>query len=139
MAQAMIPQLALGLFGIVDKVLGALIPDPAARAKATTDILDGFTKLDLGQMEVNKQQAAHESVFVAGARPFILWVCGLAVAYEYLLVPVGIWVAAVCGYPLPVPPTISGDLWELMFGMLGLGALRSFEKVKGVSAGILKK
>jgi len=134
----MLPLLIPGILGIIDKVLGAVIPDPAARAKATVDILDQLGKLDTGQMEVNKVEAAHEGSFVAGWRPFIGWTCGMAIAYEYVFAPIVIYTALLFGYHMPPPPTISGDLWQLITGMLGMGALRSFEKVRGISAGLTK-
>lgn len=133
-----LPAIGLAIAGIVDKALSAVLPDPVARAKATTDILDKLGQMDLGQMQVNQEEAKSTSIFVAGWRPFIGWVCGMALAYEYVIAPFLIWGCAIYGYALPTPPTISNDLWELMLGMLGLGALRSIEKVKGVSKGLLK-
>ena len=134
----MLPAIGLAIAGIVDKVLGSVLPDPAARAKATVDILDKLAALDLGQMKVNEESAKHESVFVAGPRPFILWVCGFAIAYEYLLAPLVMWGSQIAGYDLPVPWTISDNLWELMAGLLGLGALRSYDKIKGATSGVFK-
>lgn len=118
---------------ILDKVLGAILPDPAARAKAITDILSQLMQSDLAQLEVDKAEASSGSVFVAGARPFILWCCGVGVAYTYILVPLTMYVGFLAGHPLPKPPVLDNNLWELMFGMLGMGALRSFDKVKGVA------
>lgn len=125
--------LLLALPALLDKVLGAVLPDPAARAKAVTDVLSELASLDKGQMEVNKAEAGHGSLFVAGWRPFIGWVCGSALAYQYLVVPISAWLAAILGFDLPTPPRLDDMLWELVFGILGMGALRSFEKVKGVA------
>jgi hypothetical protein len=85
-------------------------------------------------MEVNKAEAASGSVFVAGWRPAIGWVCAAAVAYTYLLVPVGMWLSFLVGKPIAKPPVLDANLWELMFAMLGLGGLRTFEKIKGVAS-----
>lgn len=78
------------------------------------------------QLEVNKAEAAHKSLFVAGWRPFIGWCCGLGLLYSVLLSPLlDIW--------FEMPVIDSSILMPTMTGMLGLGALRSYEKVKGVS------
>ncbi len=81
-----------------------------------------------GQQEINKAQATHRSIFVAGPRPFIMWVCGLAVASEFLVRP---W--ALAYFPEIHIPTVSGMLFELMIPMLGLGGLRTYEKYKGLT------
>ena len=78
------------------------------------------------QLEVNRAEAAHKSLFVAGWRPFIGWCCGLGLLYSVLLSPLlDIW--------FEMPVIDSSILMPTMTGMLGLGALRSYEKVKGVS------
>jgi len=125
--------LLLALPALLDKVLGAVLPDPAARAKAITDVLGELASLDRGQMAVNAEEAKHSSLFVAGWRPFIGWCCGFAVAYQYVITPLTLWIAAISGFHLPTPPRLDDILWELMFGMLGMGALRSFDKIKGTA------
>ena len=72
-------------------------------------------------------------MFVAGWRPAIGWVCAIALMYQYTLSPIAVWVAAMAHYTLPTPPTLDSSLWELMFGMLGMGGLRTYEKIKGVA------
>jgi drug/metabolite transporter (DMT)-like permease len=84
-------------------------------------------------MAVNAEEAKHSSLFVAGWRPFIGWCCGFAVAYQYVITPLALWIAAISGFHLPTPPRLDDILWELMFGMLGMGALRSFDKIKGTA------
>lgn len=118
---------------ILEKIFERVIPDPQARQKAIADLYTQLQSSDLAQIEVNKEEAASRSVFVAGWRPFIGWVCGLALFYQYLLCPIGMWIGYVTGNPLPNPPSLDGQLWELMMGMLGMGALRSFEKLRGVA------
>ena len=79
-----------------------------------------------GQLEINKVEAAHHSVFVSGWRPCIGWVCALGLFYNVILANIlGIWVA--------VPEVDTTLLVPVMMGMLGIGAMRSYEKVKGVS------
>lgn len=84
----------------------------------------------MAQLEVNKAEAAHESLFVAGWRPAIGWVCALAIFADFVLRPMFVWISG--WYPnMPIfPSLISDNLWELMAGMLGLSGLRTFEKVK---------
>jgi len=118
---------------ILDRILGSVLPDPEARQKAIMDALGKLQDSDIEQLKVNAQEAGHSSLFVAGWRPFIGWTCGAALAYQYVLVPIVIWASYWSGHPFPAPPSIDNVLWELMFGMLGMGALRSLEKVKGVA------
>ena len=79
-----------------------------------------------GHLEINKVEAAHHSVFVSGWRPCIGWVCALGLFYNVIVANIlGIWV--------DVPEVDTTLLVPVMMGMLGIGAMRSYEKVKGVS------
>lgn len=118
---------------LIDKALGAVLPDPAAKAAAMTQLLGELGKLDQGQLQVNQAEAAHRSIFVAGWRPAIGWVCAFAVAYQYVILPLVSWTAAVFALPLPPLPGLDDNLWQLTMGLLGLGGLRTFEKIRGVS------
>jgi len=83
-------------------------------------------ELSKGQLEVNKVEAAHKSLFVSGWRPAIGWICGLALLYSTILAPIlGIW--------FTVPPVDSSLLTSVLMGMLGLGAMRSYEKKNNVA------
>lgn len=120
----------------VDKLL-ALIPDPNQRAKAEAEyrkaVLDATIAESRDQREINKAEAGHRSIFVAGWRPAIGWVCASALAYQYIVRPFAAWGLAVWAPNAPVLPTLDGMLWELIFGLLGMGGLRTYEKAKGVS------
>ena len=118
---------------MLDTVLKRVLPDPEARQKAITELYAALQSSDLAQMEVNKTEAASSSVFVAGWRPSVGWVCALALFYQFLLSPLAMWGGYIAGYPIPNPPQLDEHLWELLFGMLGMGALRTFEKLKGVA------
>lgn len=83
------------------------------------------------QTEINKVEASHRSLFVAGWRPFIGWVGGIAIAYAYLLHPIMQWMSAVWLPDITPPELVLDNLFELVIAMLGLGGLRTFEKVKG--------
>lgn len=121
---------------IVEKLVG-LIPDPNARAKAQAEAMDRimtvFSQADLAQIEVNKEEAKSASVFVAGWRPAIGWVCALSLAYQYLGRALLTAAFDAGGWRMPYLPGLDEHLWELMFAMLGIGGLRSIEKIKGVT------
>ena len=82
---------------------------------------------------MNAVEAANTNVFVSGWRPFIGWICGIALAYQYVAAPIVMWIALTFGIKLAAPPRIDDTLWQLVFAMLGMGGLRTFEKIKGVA------
>jgi len=89
---------------------------------------------NLIQAETNKEEAQHRSVWVAGWRPFIGWVCGFALAWHFVLSPVVLFFAAWFNIVLPALPAFDmGSLMTVLMGMLGLGGLRTFEKTKGLT------
>jgi hypothetical protein len=82
------------------------------------------------QSEINKVEAQHRTIFVAGWRPFIGWVCGVALAYNFVLRDLLIWFVG----PEQVPPALQMEhLMTVLIGMLGLGGMRTFEKFKDKS------
>lgn len=118
---------------ILGNVLDKVLPDPEAKAKAQQEILGALMASDLAQMEVNKAEAGHRSIFVAGWRPAVGWCCAFALAYMFIIQPLLNWFLQIW-YPGIVPPALDTSvLLELVLAMLGMGALRSFDKVKGVS------
>ena len=121
------------LLGIGGKLIDKLIPDPAARDAARLELLklqqSGELAAMLAQTEINKVEAASASVFVAGWRPAIGWVCALAMGYQYLARPF-----LVAYHPALAFPGLDDNLWQLLAGMLGLGGLRTFEKINGVAS-----
>lgn len=104
-------------------------PDKTEQEKAQ---LAAAVQIVQGQIDTNKEEAKSDSIFVAGWRPFIGWICGSALAYTYIGYPLLLWGTALWA-PLFKPPVLGNNdmLYELMFGMLGMGALRTWEKVKG--------
>lgn len=85
-------------------------------------------ELSKGQLEINKQEAAHKSMFVAGWRPFIGWTCGIAMASNFVVAP---YIMAF--FTVNIPLLDLSEMMPVLFGLLGLGAYRSYEKVKGVA------
>ena len=115
-------------------VLDRFIPDPAKRAEAEMELVRMAQTAALAQGDVNRAEAASSSMFVAGWRPFVGWVCGAALAGQFVVTPVALWASQIAGHPFPPPPTLDAVLWELLFGMLGMGTLRTIEKLKGKSS-----
>ena len=90
---------------------------------------------DMAQIEVNKEEAKSSSFFVSGWRPFIGWGCGIAFIYSALVEPICRFVATTIFTYGGIFPTIDTDLtMQVMLGMLGLGAMRSYEKKSGVAS-----
>jgi hypothetical protein len=88
----------------------------------------------MGQLEINKAEAASGSVFKGGWRPFIGWVCGVAFAYHFVLQPLIVFGVTAAGVDIPALPEFDmGSLMTVMMGMLGLGGLRSYEKKQGIT------
>ena len=118
------------------RILDKIIPDKDARAKAQEELLktanDQEFQLALAQIEVNKEEAKSESLFKSGWRPAIGWTCTLGLIYNFVLYPFLLWLVAVTGSSIVPPPLVSDILMELVFALLGLGGLRTYEKVKGI-------
>ena len=119
----------------IDRLVG-LIPDPSAAAKARAEaieqVLAAAQAVDQAQSEINKVEAASSSVFVAGWRPFIGWVLGCALGFQFILRPFLIWGCDIAHVPVMNIPGLDDNLWQLMTGMLGLGGLRTYEKAQGI-------
>lgn len=132
MLAALIPLLAPVVEGLV-----GLIPDEKAReeakAKAMADILAAAMKADSEQVEVNKVEAANSNLFVAGWRPFIGWVCGSSLAWAWIIAPLAQWVVAFWHPEVKLPSIPVDQQLELILAMLGMGGLRTFEKLKKVA------
>jgi len=122
-----------GILDLIKGPLEKLIPDKNKRMEFEHEITKGFLSSDLAQMDVNKQEAAHKSLFVAGWRPAVGWTCAIALAYNFLLYPTLLWGTAIWA-PDITPPVLNTDTLEtILMGMLGLGGLRTIEKLKGAS------
>jgi hypothetical protein len=126
-------------FGIDDaiaaglKIVDKFVPDPDAKIKAEAELRASLQAWDAAQAATNTAEAQGGGWFVAGWRPWIGWVCGAALAIQFVIGPIAVWVLDLAGHPIQAPPTLDDMLWELMFGMLGLGGMRTFEKIRGVA------
>jgi hypothetical protein len=117
-------------------LLDRFVPDPAAKREAEMEMLrmaaEGELKQVVAQLEINAREASHASIFVAGWRPAFGW-CGAAgFLYATIGQPVLAWVGAIKGWP--APPELNLDLlWVVVTGLLGIGGLRTVEKLKAVT------
>jgi hypothetical protein len=136
----------MNLFGIgsvidaVGKVAGDLITTDKERMELELRAKELDQAIDLAQIEVNKAEAGHHSIFVAGWRPAIGWIGAAAMAYQFLLYPMLMWgwtwMQGLGWIPaeLKPPPVLDADqLWVILSGILGIAGMRSFEKTKGVA------
>jgi hypothetical protein len=119
---------------LIDKFFPDKTQAETAKAQLLQMQVSGELAQMAGQIEINKVEAANANLFIAGWRPAIGWVCALALAYQYLLRPLLSWATVAAGYNFPVMPGLDDNLWQLMMGMLGMGGLRTFEKVSGVAS-----
>eukprot|EP01037_Dinobryon_pediforme_P014236 gene14236-14356_t len=131
-----------GALELGGKLIDKLIPDPQAKAQATLQLmqlkasgelsaLTADTDLAKAQVEVNKAEATSASLFVAGWRPFVGWTCGVGLANDFILRPLAIYVSSVCHVTGAIWPALDmTSLLPLLLGMLGLGAMRTFEKTQ---------
>jgi hypothetical protein len=130
-------QLIQALLPVASSVIDRVIPDKEAAEKAKREmqleLVNNINDIAKAQIEVNKTEAAHRNVFVAGWRPFIGWVCGAAFAYHFVLQPIFVFALAAYGISLELPSFDMGALMTVLTGMLGLGGLRTFEKMKGTA------
>ena len=134
MIQALLPSILPALTNIVSRFLPG---DKEARAKAEREIenqlANHLAKIDIAQLEINKTEAAHRSIFVAGWRPFIGWSCGISLCWTYVCVPILQFILVQTGNVIELPSLDMSQMMPVLMGMLGLGGLRTFEKFKGVS------
>lgn len=142
------PILANLIGPLIDKV-ASFIPNPAERERVRlameaqvmaqqTEIVRALIDADRQQTEINKIEAASSSLFVAGWRPFIGWICGCALAWQFLLLPVGSWLASTVaqylGKEAPTFPQLdNSQLYPILFALLGMGGLRTMEKIRDVA------
>ena len=118
--------------GILDK----FVADKDLKMKLQHELETAMHSANLAQLEVNKAEAVHKSIFVAGWRPFVGWVCGVALAYHFILAPLLQFSFALAGMDQELPEFDFSQLSTVLMGMLGLGGLRTFEKMKGVSRNV---
>ncbi len=116
---------------LANTVIGKIWPDKSEQEKQE---LAAAVMMVQGQLDINKAEAANPSVFVSGWRPFIGWVCGAGCAWNWIGLPIAKAGLLLAGIQLSISPADLGEMMPLLLGMLGLGGLRTLEKVNGVAA-----
>jgi hypothetical protein len=114
--------------GILKPILDKWIPDAKDRLEAEQAIWKAQQDVTLAQIEVNKIEAGSQSVFVAGWRPAVGWVCGGSLAYHYVIQQFLAFILEAFGNHVTLPNLDITELMIILGGMLGLGAMRSFDK-----------
>lgn len=116
------------------KLIERIFPDPAQRDAARLELLRLQQAGELAQIAVNTEEAKSTNWFVAGGRPFVIWVCAVALAYASIIEPIARFIAQVFfGYAGPFPEIDTMLTLQILGGLLGLSGLRSHDKVKGVA------
>ncbi len=143
------------LFDVGKSVIEKIWPDPVKQAQEIRKLeelrqngdiaqLNAHVQIMTGQMNINAKEAEHKSVFVAGWRPFIGWVGGVALAYQFIFYPLMLWAWAIFDpttvglndvivHIKPPPMLPADDLYTIVLGMLGIGAMRSYDKKNGTA------
>jgi len=130
--------------GIGGKLIDRLWPDPTEAAKAKLELMKMQQAGELqqmateaglmqGQIDINKIEAGSDNLFVSGARPFIMWVCGISFAWNFVGLSIVKTIFAAFHNPIQLSPADLAELTPVLFALLGLGGMRSYEKTKGVA------
>ena len=125
------------LIGPVTGLLDKFIEDKDQKAKLAHEVAtmaeNHAQEIAKGQMEINAVEAANSNVFVSGWRPFIGWTCGLGMFGNFITIPFSNFVLALLEYDIVIPLVPLETMMPVLMGMLGLGAMRTYEKKSGVS------
>lgn len=130
------PLIAKGAFDLGVSLIERWFPDKQKQEQAKSEMVMLLADKDfqgvMKQLEINAIEAAHPSTWVSGGRPFFIWISGVGFLYSVVVQPIFVWVARIKGWP--EPPSVNTDLlWVVLSGLLGIGTMRSFDKLKGTS------
>lgn len=117
----------------ISNILDKFVADKDLKHKLEHELKTELHRANMAQIEVNKEEAKHRTVFVAGWRPFTGWVCATALAYHFILEPVIVFILALYNIQLTLPQFDMASLLTVLMGMLGLGGLRTYEKKQGLT------
>jgi hypothetical protein len=121
------------ILGAAAPILDKFIEDKDAKIKIKAELEQSIIGLQAAQAAANVEQAKHSSLFVAGARPAIMWICALGLMTQFFLMPIAEWATAIWAPGTPLPKLETEELMSLTLALLGLGGMRSWEKSKGVA------
>jgi|TARA_R100001530_G_C4269609_1_gene142773 hypothetical protein len=131
--------IAESVIGVASKVLDKFVEDKDLKKKLDHELKSQIVSLDLAQAQANIEQAKSSSVFIAGARPAIMWICAFGLGWQFVFQPVAVWLFAVFNSDLVLPIFETEGLMPLTLSLLGLGGMRSFEKFKGIQRNNMKQ
>jgi hypothetical protein len=114
----------------VGDILNKFVSDKDLKTKLSHELEKEIISLNKAQLEVNKVEAKHSNIFVAGWRPFIGWCCGLSLAYHFILEPIIQYILIVNGIQYDTPEFDFSQLSTIVMAMLGMSTLRTYEKTK---------
>tara|TARA_R100001086_G_C11724039_1_gene227743 strand:- start:120 stop:527 length:408 start_codon:yes stop_codon:yes gene_type:complete len=130
--------IADSIIGVAGKVLDKFVEDKDLKTKLDFELRKAYSDANIAQIEVNKEQAKHPSLFVAGARPSIMWICAFGLGWQFVFLPIATWYMAFTGQPVLLPDIASEGLMSLTLALLGLGGMRTFEKKNGTHRNNMK-
>ena len=130
--------IAESVIGVAGKVLDKFVEDKDLKTKLNAELKSQLISLDLAQAQANIEQAKHPSIFIAGARPAIMWICAFGLGWQFVFQPVAVWGIALSGVDVVLPIIETEGLMSLTLALLGLGGMRSFEKTKGIQRNNMK-
>lgn len=120
---------------LVDRLLPDKAANDAAKAQLTQMVVSGEIQQVVGQITIDQTEAANKSVFVAGWRPFVGWVCGSGLAYQFVFRPLLTFLVLFWRPSFQAPTLDMGTLLELLLALLGMGTMRTIDKINGVGSG----
>ncbi len=126
------------LLSLGSTLISRLFPDPTQAAEAKLKLLElqqtGELTAMTAQTDTNKMEASSMSTFVSGWRPFLGWICGAACGWNWIGLPIAKTLLILVGFHLAIEPADVSQMMPILMGMLGLGGLRTVEKINGVAA-----
>ena len=126
------------ILGLAGPILDKFVEDKDTKNKIAAQLEQQLVGLQAAQAQANIEQAKHPSLFVAGARPAIMWFCALGLLTNFFIMPMAEWATAIWSPGIELPSLQTEELMSLVLALLGLGGFRSFEKSKGVARENLK-
>ena len=126
------------ILGLAAPIIDQFVEDKDAKANLKAKLESELIALEAAQAQANIEQAKHPSIFVAGARPAIMWICALGLMTNFFIMPIAEWAVAIWAPGTQLPALQTEELMTLTLSLLGLGGMRSWEKSKGVARENLK-
>ena len=127
------------ILGAVAPIVDKFVEDKDQKNKLKAELEQSLISLNLAQAQANIEQAKHSSIFVAGARPAIMWIAALGLFFHFIIFPIAEWVITLWSPNLFLPRLDTDTLMALTLSLLGLGGMRTGEKSKGIARKSLKE